>query len=170
MINNCKENLEEIKKAISLINEDQYTYKSNTLSNATVGQHIRHILEFYFCLLNGLDRGIVNYDQRARNMNLENNPKYAKQFIDEICSKITLINTEVTLELSGNFSSHDEQYKSMKTSVNRELAYCLEHSIHHQALIKIGLMEQGLDHLISINWGVAQSTIKYKNSLDSIEY
>lgn len=170
MINNCKENLEEIKAAISLINKEQYTYKSKTLSNATIGQHIRHVLEFYFCLLNGLNKGIVNYDQRDRNMDLENNPEYAILFIDEIFNKISQVSPDLKLELSGNFSSQEEHYILMKTSVNRELAYCFEHSIHHQALIKIGFMEQGLDHLISINWGVAQSTIKHKKTLDSIEY
>lgn len=169
MINHCKENLEEIKKAISLINKEQYTYKSKTLSNASIGQHIRHILEFYLSLINGLNKGIVNYDLRARDLELENNPDYAKQFADEICCKIATIGTHIKLELAGNFSSKEDQCITIQTSVNRELAYCLEHSIHHQALIKIGFMEQGLDDLISKNWGVAPATIKYKETLVAIK-
>lgn len=165
MINHCKENLEEIKKVISLINKEQYTYKSKTLSNASIGQHIRHILEFYLSLINGLSKGIVNYDLRARDMELENNPDYAKQFVDEICCHIATIGTHAKLELAGSFSPKENQRITIQTSVNRELAYCLEHSIHHQALIKIGFMEQGLDHLISQNWGVAPATIKYKETL-----
>lgn len=167
MINHCKENLEEIKKVLSLINEEQYTYKSKTLSNATIGQHIRHILEFYISLLDGLSKGVVNYDLRARNLKLESNPAYARQLVDEVCHNITMIGDNVKLELAGNFSSQEDQYISIKTSAYRELAYCLEHSIHHQALIKIGLMELELDHLISNYWGVAPATIKYKKSLVS---
>lgn len=168
MINHCKKNLEEIKKTISLINKEQYTYKSITLSNASIGQHIRHILEFYLSLLNGLEYGTVNYDLRARNLVLESNPEYARQFVDNICNKFARVDFDIKLELAGNFSSEEDQCVSIQTSVNRELAYCLEHSIHHQALIKIGLMEQGLDHLISKHWGVAPATIKYKKSLETI--
>lgn len=168
MINHCKENLEEIKKMLSFLNEEQYTFKSKTLSNATIGQHIRHILEFYESLLNGLNKGIVNYDLRDRNLKLESNPAYARQSVDEVCHNITMISINVKLDLVGSFSSQEEQCISIKTSAYRELAYCLEHSIHHQALIKIGLMEQELDHLISTDWGVAPATIKYKKSLEVI--
>lgn len=49
-----------------------------------------------------------------------------------------------------------------KTFINRELAYCLEHSIHHQALIKVGLKEQNIENLIDENFGVAPATIRHK--------
>ena len=47
MIGNCKENLQEIKTLIASVKEEQYQYKSQLLSDATIGQHVRHILEFY---------------------------------------------------------------------------------------------------------------------------
>ncbi len=48
-----------------------------------------------------------------------------------------------------------------ESSYQRELLYNLEHSIHHQALIKVALLEIQHD-LVDENFGVAQSTIEYR--------
>jgi hypothetical protein len=162
MIGNCKENLQEIKRMIASVKEEQYQYRSQLLSDATIGQHVRHILEFYLCLINGECRGLVNYDKRERDLNLERNPGLAISCIDKICSDIQRLNTEQELQLAGNFSSEGRTLKTIRTSIDRELAYCLEHSIHHQALIKIGLIEQKMDHLINEGFGVAPATIRHK--------
>lgn len=162
MINYCKENLIEIKTLISCLGQEQYRYKSTLLSDASIGQHIRHILEFYISILKGLDNGIVNYDNRERDLNLEINPEFAIACIDRICEDIQGLNPGQEILLSGNFYAEGDTLKAIKTSIERELAYCLEHSIHHQALIKIGLIEQKMDHLIKEGFGVAASTIRHK--------
>jgi hypothetical protein len=60
----CKQNLEEIKKLVIQFSDQQYVYGSKLLSDATIGQHVRHILEFYQSVLNGLDSKNINYDNR----------------------------------------------------------------------------------------------------------
>ena len=47
---------------------------------------------------------------------------------------------------------------SVDSNVQRELAFNLEHAIHHQALIKIGLNQLG-QHMES-GFGVAPSTLR----------
>lgn len=162
MISYCKENLKQIRTLISSLKEEQYQSKSQLLSEASIGQHVRHILEFYLCLLHGVSRGLVNYDDRNRDLELEQNPRFAIDCIDKICTDIQRLNTELEIQLAGNFSSEGKTIKRIKTSVDRELAYCLEHSIHHQALIKIGLVEQKMAHLINEGFGVAVATIRHK--------
>ncbi len=44
----------------------------------------------------------------------------------------------------------------------REMVYLVEHSIHHYALIRIGLQENFSDIFIPKNFGVAYSTVKYR--------
>ena len=56
---------------------------------------------------------------------------------------------------------------SSVTSVDRELLYCLDHAIHHQALIKIGLKELQIADLVGDDFGVAYSTLRYRASLDA---
>ena len=38
----------------------------------------------------------------------------------------------------------------------------LEHLLHHQALIKVALNEMEANHLINKNFGIAPSTIQYR--------
>lgn len=162
MINYCKENLEEIKALISSLEKEQYYYKSQLLSDSSIGQHIRHILEFYLSIFKVLNQGVVNYDDRERDLNLETNPVFAISCIDRLCKDIQKLYPQQEILLTGNFFAEGETLKAVKTSIERELAYCLEHSIHHQALIKIGLIEQKIDHLINESFGVAASTIRHK--------
>jgi len=162
MLNSCIENLKELKRLIVLLDDEYYQYKSKTLSDASIGQHIRHILEFYVCLINGIRDGVVNYDKRERNLALETTPDKAVYTIDDITSYISLINKDEDIKLVGNFSSKGNITTTIKSSLNRELAYCLEHSIHHQALIKIGLQELNITLLIDDTFGVAPATIRHK--------
>lgn len=163
MIDYCKNNLQSIKQLMALINHNQYTYKSVLLSGSTIGQHIRHVLEFYLCLINGAKLGNVNYDKRNRDLNIENDMAFAIYSIDKICSNLKVSDSNTAITLEGNFSTNPQNNITIKTTFKRELAYCLEHTIHHQALIKIALKEQLLDNIIQENFGVAPATIRNNN-------
>jgi hypothetical protein len=165
MIVYCKENLQEIKQLIAILTDIQYTHASPMLANASIGQHVRHILEFYICLRNGASVGVINYDNRERDLRIEENRDFALFSIDKICSNINLLTSVAEVKLEGNFSSEDGAVSVIRTFINRELAYCLEHSIHHQALIKVGLLEQNLAHLIPSYFGLAPSTLRYRDGL-----
>jgi hypothetical protein len=158
----CKQNLEEIKLLLSLLSNKKYTHRARLLSGATIGEHVRHILEFYQSVLNGLDSKIINYDNRKRNLLIESDKEVAIQNIDFICSKLTVDMADESLVLVGNFSSLEGEESQIRTSLFRELAYCLEHSIHHQALIKVGLLELNKLSYIDHTFGLAPATIRYK--------
>ncbi|MCE7922459.1 MAG: DinB family protein [Haliscomenobacteraceae bacterium CHB4] len=158
----CKQNLFELKELLQNLSEEQYSRPSDILSGASIGQHFRHILEFYYCLIEALDTGIVNYDNRKRNKQIETNPSAAKTAIDNIISVLDSGMECTDLTLQGSFGVMGDQVVSIRSSVYRELAYNLEHSIHHQALIKVGLKEQGMECLIGPGFGVAPATVRFK--------
>lgn len=158
----CQENLTEIKKVLLLLTDEQYSYPSNTLFGATIGQHVRHILEFYQSVFNGLNTKTVNYDNRKRNLLIETDNQYAIQVIDEINASLALDILDETLVLEGNFCAEEGKETEIKTTLFRELAYCLEHSIHHQALIKVGLLEVNCLSFIDDTFGLAPATIRYR--------
>lgn len=165
MIENCKENLCELKEILNKISNHQFVQQSNLLSGASIGQHIRHILEFYLCLFDSDKTGSVNYDKRKRDLKLESDLKYAIYTIDKISTNLIRFSKSKTILLEGNFSKKDGLGILVNSSTNRELAYCMEHSIHHQALIKIGLIEQGLQNLVDDTFGVAPATIRHRVEL-----
>lgn len=158
----CQENLNEIKSVLVQLNSDQYSYPSNTLFGATIGQHVRHILEFYQSVFNGLESKTVNYDNRKRNLLIETDNQYAIHVIDEINSNLALDILDEKLVLEGNFCAEEGKKTQIQTSLFRELAYCLEHSIHHQALIKVGLLEVNCLSFIDATFGLAPATIRYR--------
>lgn len=161
----CKENLNEILHVVRNLSPEEFSHPSELLSGSSLGQHIRHILELYTTLIDSPVPGIVNYDKRQRNTELERNPILSAEIIEELIAKLTKTTLDRPLILQGDFGQGDGESIEIKTSLFRELAYNLEHSIHHQALIKIGLVEMGLKSLIDENFGVAPATIRFRKSL-----
>ena len=96
-------------------------------------------------------------------MLIERYKEIAIQIIDFICSILAIDLIDESLVLVGNFGSLRAEENHVKTSLYRELAYCLEHSIHHQGLIKVGLLELNSLSYIDHTYGWAPATIRYEN-------
>lgn len=163
MINYCQENLSQIRSLLELIDDSLYVRKSSFLNNSSIGAHVRHILEFYSCVLRGVTTNQVCYDDRKRDENLETDRKFAIYTIDKISSKLNSVKENTNIILVTNFSVVDDNLESLNSSLYREFAYGLEHSIHHQALIVVALKEFNMDSLVPDGFGVASSTLRYKN-------
>jgi hypothetical protein len=50
----------------------QYTQPLTVFSGSSVGQHVRHTVEFFQCFILGLENGVVDYDARKRDFLIEN--------------------------------------------------------------------------------------------------
>lgn len=159
----AKENLFQLKDLVEIIGTEKYITPSDILSGATIGQHIRHILEFYLLLVSGSFTGTVSYDKRERDLRLENDPVFAAKVIDRLLSGLNTLDVMQTVKFEADYSSEGTSQKMISSSVGRELAYCIEHSIHHQAIIKAGLIDLNCKELVNGEFGVAYSTIRYRN-------
>lgn len=159
----AKENLLQIKDLAKVIGTEKYNTPSGILSGATIGQHIRHILEFYLLLVSGSFSGTVSYDKRERDLRIENDPGFASKVVDRLLSGINTLDENQAIQFEADYSSGGAAQNMIPSSVGRELAYCIEHSIHHQAIIKAGLIDLQLQDLVNDQFGVAYSTIRYRN-------
>lgn len=151
--------LEELKQVINQLDIQSYSSSLDLLSGSTVGQHTRHILEFYQCFIEGFSSGEVDYDLRQRNLLIETSPNYASEIIDIINRTISDCSDKKILLKFSNGDDH--QYIS--SSVERELVYNIEHAIHHMAIIKIAIKNNFPAIILPQNFGVAPSTVKYHN-------
>ena len=61
-----KSALLEIKNICLILSDEIYAKPLNILTGRSIGQHIRHIIEFYHCLLSQANKSVVNYDLRKR--------------------------------------------------------------------------------------------------------
>jgi hypothetical protein len=159
LFSSIKDTFTQLNVALEQVTDEEYVKPSQNLSNATIGQHTRHIIEMYQCLLNGYEAGVVCYDHRNRDVAIETNKEFAKQLLVDIASKNNQPNKQ--LELIAIYGDPTAEELKVSTNYYRELAYNLEHTIHHMALIKVGLKELNRVH-ISENFGVASSTTRYR--------
>ncbi len=148
--------LNELVSLLNQISNDDFTTPCKALSNSTIGEHTRHIIEMFQCLENQYDNGVVNYDKRNRDYRIQSDTHFALQCIDDIKNQVEKDNKKILLE-----QIVDEEELHIESNYFRELLYNLEHCIHHQALIKVAVLQ--LEHLqIDADFGVARSTIEYR--------
>lgn len=149
----------QLSETLNQLNNTEYMQPSKILLNATIGQHVRHIIELFQCLEKGYETGIVNYEKRKRDYQIETNKELAVTLLKEVYQCIERENKEIILEAEDYCDSM--QIISIPSNYYRELAYNLEHAIHHMALIRVGINEVSSIELPD-EFGVAYSTVKYR--------
>ena len=140
------------------LTQEQYTHKLTWLNGVSIAEHLRHSYEFYLCLLQGSNGGEVNYENRKRDRKIETDLGYTLERLEAL--KIDLSTLTASNEIC--LRSKEAVDEKVISSLERELLYCLDHAIHHQALIKIGLRELNLSFIVSPDFGVAYSTLRYR--------
>lgn len=150
-------NLDELIRLLKQLSNDEYSNPCTQLSNSSIGEHTRHIIELFQCLENQYESGVINYDTRKRNILIQTNTDFAIQQIMEIQNNLDKENKNIVLK--QNIESHEIITES---NYYRELLYNFEHCIHHQALIKVAILQHSTI-TIDENFGVARSTIEYRN-------
>lgn len=149
----------QLSGSLGQLSPPQYSQSCQTLFSNTIGQHVRHIIELFQCLETGYLSGIVNYEKRKRDTLIETDKELAGRLLLDIHRGLCKPNKTLTLE-----ACYDEHYTeaiAIETNYYREVAYNLEHTIHHMALIRVGITEiSGIQ--LPDDFGVASSTIKYR--------
>jgi hypothetical protein len=148
--------LNELSVLVSQLSNEDYCFPCHDLSNATIGEHTRHIIEMFQCLENQYETGIVNYDHRKRDYRIQTNTAFAKDCIDAILNQVDKPNKNLHLQ-----QIVEDEELLIDSNYHRELLYNLEHCIHHQALIKVAIIQLKTVE-IDENFGVARSTIEYR--------
>lgn len=152
-----------INDLIASLDNGKYAASCDVIFNGTIGQHVRHIIEFYQSILE-TNGSVICYDDRKRNLELEMNPTFAISTINCAVTQIELLGNDCSLHLKGNYSETDEAAsQNIKTSLAREMAYAFDHTVHHLALCKIALKHLGVN--VHPDLGVAPSTIRQRNQV-----
>jgi hypothetical protein len=151
----------QLSESIHQLSDEQYKQPSNILFNATIGQHVRHIIELFICLNQGYETGVINYEKRKRDYRIETERELAIELLHSIYTTINKPDKNIMLEVS--YDEHSNDTIVIHTNYYREIAYNLEHTVHHMALIRVGINEVSAIELPS-GYGVASSTIKYRQT------
>ena len=152
---------DQLQEALESLTDQEYCFPSAVLSQATVGQHLRHIIEFYLELCKGYESGLVNYDKRQRDHRIETERLFAIQKLRAIINDLR--KPDKTLVLTASLSAEHNIPLEFHTNYSRELLYNLEHTVHHMAFIRTGIEAVSAIQLPS-HFGVAVSTVQSRKA------
>jgi hypothetical protein len=155
--------LSDLIHYLSVIDPVTYQSPMDLLSGSSIGQHTRHIIEFYNCLIEQSATGpeaLINYSLRRRDHLIESEPAHAIHYVRLLCDQIYELNEQQTCLLD----CHEHGNAGMVAStIGRELIYNIEHTIHHLAIVKMALKESNPDLTLPEHFGVAPSTIRHRH-------
>jgi hypothetical protein len=143
------------------------TRLDDALYRRTIGAQVRHTLDFYGCLLDGLVSGRVDYAARARVPLLETSRAAACERHQTIAGALAALEPSATarriLVRAESTGPADDESLWSPSSVRRELEFLLSHTVHHQALMAEMLRAGGIDP--GSDLGVAPSTLRHRSRL-----
>jgi len=151
--------LEQLRGLFSDLEPQHYVFKGGE-DSASIGMHMRHVLEFYQEFFKAPDAGVMSYDRRQRDLDLETDKDRAADALEQIIthlSSMALENQDLTLEVVLDTA---KPLMPMPTTLHRELFYVLDHATHHMALIK--LIAQQQEVALNPHFGMSQSTQAYQ--------
>jgi uncharacterized damage-inducible protein DinB len=161
--------LRQALRLLTVLTDENYCNSPAGFSPHRIGGHLRHILEFYECFLDGLSSGHIDYEARKRNPLIENSRTVAME------SAAALIDRLQSDELPGvdwivwvrmEDSDHQKlEDRFLTSSLARELQVLSSHTVHHFALIAMTLTALGIP--VDPDFGVAPSTLRYRARLEA---
>jgi len=159
LYNAIRASFQQLTNVLDQLTAEQYKTPSTNLSGSSIGQHMRHVIELFQCLLAGYDAGSVCYDDRKRDVRIETDPLFARSLLQQIGTSIE--QPDKVIALVGVYDETASEQMRVATNYQRELLYNLEHTVHHMALIRVGLKELNAEPAAE-HFGIASSTIRHR--------
>ncbi|MCY3002484.1 MAG: hypothetical protein NTV21_11840 [Planctomycetota bacterium] len=153
--------LAQARELVGRLADEQYR-ASAPGGRGGVGPHLRHALDHYDCFLAGVAAGTIDYDQRERDLEVENSRERALERLALAEAGLLRLRTfdaahEVTVKLD---SGERHSRCASRSTLARELQFLVSHTVHHFALVAFVLRIQGVEPGPEL--GVAPSTLKYE--------
>ena len=153
----------QLSRLLDQIDTKSYNKPLAIFKGATLGQHFRHILDFYSCLSAGFETGLIDYSNRERNAKVEQDKDFAKSRIEAVLEMVCGIEETTSIKVKADFSTSSEVSRPIvHSTVGREIVFAYDHALHHLAIIRMGI-QTAFPHLeMAENLGVAPATVKYR--------
>lgn len=157
--------IDVLHQAVSLLKEIQtenYQLAMQPHLSGSIGKHIRHVIDHYLALEQGLVDGLVDYNQRHRNSNIEASPSVALDSLNAIINwleNITSEQLENSVTVRSEVSISETLNIQCHSTLAREILFVSSHAIHHFSLISVARSLQGYE--VPQYFGYAPATISY---------
>ncbi|HMU83583.1 MAG TPA: DinB family protein [Leptospiraceae bacterium] len=148
--------LDQGRELLAKLTQEDYSARSPL--GASVGSHMRHILDFYRCFLRDEPAGSIDYDLRERNSESERLLDLARRELELVRERLRGLrwteNEPVQVKVEA---SHPVEF--VTSTREREIQFLISHTVHHFALISYILAERGF--AVPADFGIAPSTLEF---------
>ena len=132
--------LKQGRDLIAASSDTLYQQLPDQFKASSLGAHYRHHLEHVELLLSGLGQSVIDYDDRARNQQLETDRAYALERTDALIDAFLglqedALNEELTV-VYRSCTEADTRPRA-KSTLGREMLFLISHAVHHYALMRI---------------------------------
>jgi hypothetical protein len=156
--------LDQLDELLDDLTDEQYVAIPGGLVSSGIGAHVRHNLDHIEALLRAAETGELDYDHRERGTGIERDRAAARAAIRKLAFQLQCFAWADAPEflLMHGIVAPDAPAVSMETTVDREVAFVLSHTIHHNALIAILAKLQGA--ILPPDFGYAPSTLAHRGT------
>ena len=158
--------LNQLKDLAIQLSDEEFSAELDLLQANSLGRHMRHIAEFFDLLVHADLSTPVNYDRRKHDPVLEEDRHKMIAKIEKIEEQVQSIELGSPLELELSYTDSESDTVVLSSSVDRELAYNIEHAIHHMAIMKMALATVFPGIRLDDSFGIAYSTMRYQKKQD----
>ena len=152
---------DQLLQLVNQFEDEQLKMPLEVLNGSSIGMHLRHILEFYLCLFDAVACKELNYDLRKRDRSMETHTAACRECLAYLLKQLDTYKHDFQMQLYADYSLiDDENPVAVTTTYFRELLYNVEHTVHHLAIIKIGMQAMGGIFMTGEDFGVAASTVR----------
>jgi hypothetical protein len=151
--------LENLAAVLAALSHEAYVARLVPTASGSIGEHVRHCLDHVSALVSADPSSCLSYDRRVRGTSIETNPLEALRSIQLLRIKIAVGRWSARLHepicVVSTVARGGETLTGMST-LARELAFVLNHTIHHQAMV--GLLASLHGCALPDGFGFAPST------------
>lgn len=126
--------LQKSKKLLLSLNSESLSNASISPYYSSIGSHLRHVYDFYNCLLNNGNKGVIDLTIRKRDLSVETCCDSAIGYLDDITLKLKSLKYEANTLVKV---IDDLGYGNVEINYTYPalLAQANSHTIHHYAII-----------------------------------
>lgn len=150
--------LEDLMRLVLTLPVDVYTARNSRVSGS-IGEHVRHVLDHISSLVAACPSVMLSYDHRSRGTAVETEPSAAireMMRLDAALERWGDRSLDEPVAVAALMSTHGQSVAGWST-LARELAFVMSHTIHHQAIVALLLEQQGCE-VQDEHFGYAPST------------
>jgi uncharacterized damage-inducible protein DinB len=153
-----RERLDELMRLVMTLPTEVYRSRITDTSGA-IGEHVRHVLDHVSALIGASPTSVLSYDHRTRGTSVESDPKAAVREMMRLDLALERWSDRLLDEPIAVAAVLDDDGRSVtgRSTRARELAFVMNHTIHHQAIIALLLEFRGHEPLAD-RFGYAPST------------